>query len=366
MEQQVIYKQYKEIEKWLKGKKTLLVCGGSMNSLEINQYFTSKDIVRFSDFNPNPTYESVVAGVQVYKAYSCDAIVAVGGGSAIDVAKCIKLFCNMDSKENYLNQKITASHIPFMVIPTTAGTGSEATKFAVIYYGGIKQSVTHESCIPETVFFDESVLEKLPLYQKKVTLMDAFCHAIEAFWSVNSTKESKEFSKVAIEKILQYKDSYLASEFNVIAAKQILEASYLAGKAINITQTTAGHAMSYKLTGLYGISHGHAVALCVSKLWPYMIEHIENCIDIRGNSYLENVFQELAVIMKTENSKDAAIKFREIVIGLNLEVPCPMHEDFALLKKSVNLDRLKNNPIKLSEMDLEILYHQILEGGSNV
>ena len=87
----------------------------------------------------------------------------------------------MDSSRNYLEQPIVPNDVKLLAIPTTAGTGSEATRYAVIYYNGVKQSVADESCIPSAVLMDSSVLKTLPLYQKKSTMLDALCHALAAF-----------------------------------------------------------------------------------------------------------------------------------------------------------------------------------------
>ena len=159
-------------------------------------------IVMFSEFTPNPLCGEVAEGIKVFKDNNCDMIVAVGGGSAIDVAKCIKLYANMDDRINYLEQAIVPNDIELMVVPTTAGTGTEATRYTVIYYNGEKQSVIDTSCIPNTVVFDASALSTLPIYQKKSTMMDALCHAIESYWSVNSTEESRRYSEEAIKIII--------------------------------------------------------------------------------------------------------------------------------------------------------------------
>lgn len=342
----------------------LLVCGKSIQSLKIHSYFTTLEarmkikVVRFSGFQPNPLYESVEDGVKVFRAEKCDMIVAVGGGSAMDVAKCIKLFSNMDHTRNYLEQPIVPNQIPFLAVPTTAGTGSEATRFAVIYYKGEKQSVSDYSCIPETVLMDASVLKSLSDYQKKATMLDAFGHAIESFWSVNSTTESKQYASQAIQLILKYKDLYLQNDEG--GNEKMLEASNLAGKAINITQTTAGHAMCYKLTSLYGISHGHAVALCIEKLWPYMVENTDKCIDSRGEAYLNAVFVAIANEMGCQTVGQAIKRYNEFMLSLCLEKPRASEQDVEVLKKSVNPVRLKNNPVALDEQTIEKLYRQIL------
>ena len=133
---------YRDLDQYLQlkdSKKILLVCDPSISFLGINDYFLTLEerlgvkVVRFSDFQPNPLYDSVVKGVDVFLTEACDTIVAVGGGSAMDVAKCIKLYSNMDRSENFLKQSIVPNGIPFIAVPTTAGTGSEATRYAVIY-----------------------------------------------------------------------------------------------------------------------------------------------------------------------------------------------------------------------------------------
>ncbi|MBO5560902.1 MAG: phosphonoacetaldehyde reductase [Firmicutes bacterium] len=358
---------YSELTQYLKENrlnKIFLVCDSSLPFLKINDYFTSLpekagiEVVYFNDFKPNPLYESVVKGVDLFLSQNCDAIIAVGGGSAMDVAKCIKLYSNMDKNENYLKQTIVPNDIPLLAVPTTAGTGSEATRYAVIYYNDEKQSVADYSCIPSVILLDPSVLKTLPEYQKKSTMLDALCHSIEAFWSVNSTDESKEYSKQAIKLILENLDGYIKNEDTANA--NMLVAANTAGKAINITQTTAGHAMCYKLTSLYNIAHGHAAALCVKKLFPYMIMHTEKCIDPRGEDCLKTTFEEIAKAMDCLDANEAAQKFEKIVDSLNLTVPKPEQKDFDILTDSVNVTRLKNNPVELDKETIRKLYNEIL------
>lgn len=355
----MILHNYEELDTYL-GEKVLLVCDSSIQFLKINEYFNGKgNIVRFSDFVPNPLYESVVEGVDIFHKENCDTIVAVGGGSAMDVAKCIKLYSNMYREENYLKQKIVPNDVPLIAVPTTAGTGSEATRYAVIYYEGEKQSIADYSCIPSVVLFDTSVLETLPLYQKKATLMDAMCHSIESFWSVNSTDESKGYSKEALSLIVNNYKDYLAGDNS--KNELMLKASHIAGKAINITQTTAGHAMSYKLTSLFRIAHGHAAALCIKGIWPFMVKHTGNCIDVRGEEYLKNTFDEIADAMGCSCVEEAIDKFRNMVDELELTIPENVTDkDYEVLKNSVNPVRLKNNPVALSVEDIDVIYHDIL------
>lgn len=367
MEQKLITAKdnYEELELWLEGKgKVLLVCDESIKFLEsFNKKLeeTGVSVVKFSDFQPNPLYESVVKGVEIYRKENCDSIVAVGGGSAMDVAKCIKLYSNLPGNgENgsWLKAEIVPNGIPFLAMPTTAGTGSEATRYAVIYYNDAKQSVTSDSFIPDTVLMDPSALKTLPIYQKKATMCDALCHAIESFWSVNSTEESKTYSKAAIEGVLSNMDGYLNNTEEGNAG--MLVAAHKAGQAINITQTTAGHAMCYKITSLFGVAHGHAAILCDRVLFPWMIENTDKCIDSRGEKYLQETFLQIASAMGCNTPETAAKKLNDIFNSLEFKVPAATAEQFEILKNSVNPVRLKNHPIQLDENAISDLYHKIL------
>ena len=348
---------------------TMLVCGRSITRQAINEYLESLPsrlgvkVVRFMDFQPNPLYENVVDGVRQFRKESCDALIAVGGGSAMDVAKCIKLYSNLPgdgSSGTWLKMDITPNSIPFLAMPTTSGTGSEATRFAVIYYEGTKQSVANHSCIPETVLMDASVLRTLPEYQKKATMMDALCHAIESYWSLNSTEESKAFSKAAIQDVMLHMDGYLANADRDNAS--MLLAANTAGKAINITQTTAGHAMCYKITSLYGCAHGHAAALCDRVLYPWMVENTALCSDPRGEDYLVRTLDEIGAAMGCENAAAGAAKLNAVFDSLGLYIPTAADEEFKILKNSVNPVRLKNHPIRLDVETIDALYHKILNG----
>lgn len=376
MNKQEIYiinnNDYKYIDSYLSNNnisKFMLVCGNSINKLKINKFFinliNSKkyDIIKFSEFTPNPKYESIVKGVNIFDKENCQAIIVVGGGSAIDVAKCIKLYSKLDISKSFFNQNIIDNNIKLLVIPTTSGSGSEATKYAVVYYNDEKMSITNDSIIPNAVLFDSSTLEQLPSYQKISSMLDALCHAIESYWSVNSTVESQEFSQKALNLIVNNIDGYLANDKTANSNMQL--AAYTAGQAINITQTTAGHAMCYKLTTMYNIAHGHAAFLCVNSLFKYTYKNLNKCIDFRGSHYLSNIIFKISNALGF-NSINSAIKFlSDLQMKLNLCVPEPKPDDYKILVNSVNLIRLKNNPIKLELNDINYLYHEILEGFNN-
>ncbi len=343
-------------------KKFLLVCDGAFSYLNVKDVFENIQMphVKFDGFSPNPLYEDVVKGVEFFISEKCDGIVAVGGGSAIDVAKCIKLYSGMNRDECFIGQEYKDTKIPLFALPTTAGTGSESTRHAVIYYIGEKQSISHESIVPQVAFLEPSVLETLPLYQKKCTMLDALGQGIESLWSVNSTEESREYSKKAVRLITENLDAYIF-ENSPTASKSIMEGANLSGRAINITATTAAHAMSYKLSSLYGIPHGHAVAVCLSQVWEYMLYNTDRCSDGRGESHLLKIFDEIAFAMGCESAMAALEKYRSILSKLDISGVEGMAEsEFETLSDSVNPVRLKNNPVAIEKDAFKMLYSAIV------
>ncbi|MGN0475342.1 MAG: iron-containing alcohol dehydrogenase [Acutalibacteraceae bacterium] len=338
-------------------KNPMLICGIPVETIKPQLDF---DFVLFDKVRPNPLYEDVCKAVEVFRNNGCDGIISIGGGSASDTAKCVKLYSAMtDSSLPYIEQEFKFSPIKHIAIPTTAGTGSESTRFAVMYYNGEKQSVTHDSILPDVAVLDSSLLKSLPEYQKKSTLLDALCQGIESMWSVNSDEISKSYAEKSVKIILANYRGYL--EGNQNCACQIMLASNLAGRAINITQTTAAHAMSYKITSIFGISHGHAVALCLPEIWRYIAKNTDKCIDKRGAEYLNDTLEVLSSLFGGVNSIDGADIFERLFDELNMPNPtCCDYDTLETLAKSVNPVRLSNNPVKpeydvLLEMYTEIL-----------
>lgn len=344
-------------------KKILLVCDTSFSFLNIKQEI--EDIpfsfVIFNQFTSNPLYKDVCKGVNLFNEEHCDAILAVGGGSTIDVAKCIKLFCKMSKDKLYLEQEYRDTGIKLIAIPTTAGTGSESTRYAVIYYDEKKQSVTHDSIIPNVAILEPKVLKTLPLYQKKCTMMDALCQGIESWWSVNSTDESKLYSKTAVETIMKWWREYIFENTDE-SAKQIMIAANFAGRAICITQTTGPHAFSYKITSLFGLPHGHAVTVCLPEIWQYMIDNMDKCLEKRGKDYLSSIFIEISLAMGCKAVADAISKFRQMMTEMDIYYPIANDraKEFAVLTSSVNPIRLKNNPVSLNDTAIHYIYERIL------
>ena len=372
---QVIYNGISHLGEALEGAtKVFVVCDSSYPFLNIKYDIENmgKPHVLFSDFTPNPVYEDVCKGIDLFQITMCDSILAVGGGSAIDVAKCIKLAVLAKEGNAALIPPLVSTEvecdglkIPFIAIPTTAGTGSESTHNAVMYYEGAKQTVTNDGVLPDYAILEPSVLKTLPLYQKKCTMMDALCQGIESWWSVNSTEESYGYSRKTIELIMANWRKYIFENDDEAAANIMLAANY-GGRAINITATTAAHAFSYKITSLYKLPHGHAVAVCLSEIWGYMLDNIDKCIDSRGQEYLTDIFNQIAKTMGCKTPVEAIVVFRQMIREMELKNPKDVNreEELRVLSTSVNSIRLKNNPVELDMDSINELYESILSQGS--
>ena len=350
--------------------KVFVVSDSSFPFLNIKDDIENMGVphVMFSDFTPNPLYEQVCKGIDLFLITKCDSILAIGGGSAIDVAKCIKLAVlaeegNAAIIPPLVSQRLSidGARIPFIAIPTTAGTGSESTHNAVMYYEGVKQTVTNDGVLPDYAVLEPLVLRTLPLYQKKCTMMDALCQGIESWWSINSTDESKNYSKKCVELIMSNWKHYILENDEEAAAQIMLAANY-GGRAINITQTTAPHAFSYKITSLFGLPHGHAVAVGLPVIWKYMVDNGDKCKDFRGRKYLDGIFLDISKAMGCSNSIEAINTFYLMMSEMGLSNPCATNRENAIQKLtcSVNPIRLKNNPVELNTEAIQMLYEAFI------
>ena len=340
-------------------RKPLVVTAPFFGSLNLARALDGAGIAysTFADFDANPTYGDVARALDVYRGAGCDSLLSVGGGSAIDIAKCVKQLLAMPEGSD--GQSLKAADLPFsdvphVAAPTTAGTGSESTHFAVCYVDGAKVSVANDCLQPDAVLLDPSNLAGLPGYQRKCTMLDALCQAVESYWSARSRPESREYSKAAIPAIMANAAAYLAGDAG--AAWEVMRAANRAGKAINLTTTTAPHAMSYKLTSLYGIPHGHAVAMCMPHCWRALLE--------RGDAGLQERLAEIAVlIMGYAGAKpaDGLTAFEEFFSSLDLYTTVHGEtKDIDTLASSVNLQRLSNFPIALTIEEIRSLYSKIV------
>ena len=311
--------------------RPLLVAGHFRNLLP--------SAVVFSGFHPNPDFADCSAGLDLYQNRQCDGIIAIGGGSCIDTAKGI-LYLLLQQGQ----------HVPpFLAVPTTAGSGSEATDSAVVYVDGKKQSLQDRSMKPCAVILDPSVLTSLPRHQLTSCAMDALCQAVESHWSRKSTAESKVLAEKAIHMLLPgiHMLAQNTESLQTEQAETLLEGSYLAGQAICMTRTTACHAMSYMITKTFGIPHGQAVALTI----PYTIQHM------LLSASMQDELARLATLLGLNSAENLPAFFLGMLSRLSLLVDLkPDTEALDFLTDSVNPERLSNHPVSLDAETIRELY----------
>jgi alcohol dehydrogenase class IV len=317
-------------------------------------------VTRFNQFSSNPLLEEAIDGARLCRESAADVVVAVGGGSAIDIAKCIAAFVAVPGRERELVtgiQALDVPTIPIVAIPTTAGTGSEATHFAVIYADGKKYSLASPHLLPNTALLDSRFTDHLPAAITASTGFDALCQAIESFWSIGATDTSRTCAEAAIKALLEYLPIAVNSPGKE-SRDAVFRAANLAGKAINISKTTAPHALSYTITSLYGIPHGHAVAMTLGAFFTLHdpARHVELTPGISRNDFLETNTRLLELMGVTSNAEATRYWYDLMArCGLNLclgEVAIVDAPDLEKIVSSVNVQRLSNHPLKLDGAQL--------------
>ncbi|RLA47710.1 MAG: alcohol dehydrogenase [Gammaproteobacteria bacterium] len=360
----------KEIIESHQARKILLVTGkdsyvqpGVKDAL--SPFLTGSEVIRFCDFTPNPKLEDAQAGIRLINEAQPDIVIAIGGGSVIDMGKLIVILsaqAEKNSEKVVLNQDLVRTKgLPFVAIPTTAGTGSEATHFAVVYIENVKYSLAHDYILPDYAIVDSLLTHKVPSHIIASCSMDALTQAIESYWSVGSTEESKAYASRAIKMILPVVKSVHEEDSK---AKEIMaEAAYLSGKAINITKTTASHAISYPITTYFNVPHGHAVALLLGKFFVIHAEADEaEVTDKRGKIYLSQVMSDLISMFGCDRARDCCKQWYETMAEIGLQTDLQVigintDSDVQLIASKVSLERLNNNPVKVTR---EMLHNLLL------
>jgi len=337
------------------GKSSYEKCGAK-NIIE--PILSNYNITHFSDFEINPKLHDIDKGIDLFRENNCDFVIAVGGGSVMDVAKSVNILASnngnpmdyIDRKKNIENKGKTLT-----AIPTTSGSGSEATKFAVIYINKTKYSLDHEFMLPDYAIVDPQFTMNLPKGITASAGMDALCQAIESYWCINSTEKSKNYAKEAI-KLAMSNISHAVNNSSKPSREAMSKAAHLAGKAINISRTTSCHAISYPITSYFNVSHGHAVALTLGKMLVYNSNVTKNdLLDKRGVDYLKTSIKEIIDLLGANTAEEASKKMTNLMkeIGLSTklsELGIKAREDInIIIKNGFDPDRVKNNPRKLTE-----------------
>lgn len=333
------------------GRKSYKLCGAET---KINKILKNINTVQFSDFSNNPNIDDVLKGMDLFQKSNCDLIIAIGGGSVIDMAKLINIFTHQKCPpQNIINKTelITNTGVPLIAIPTTAGSGSEATHFAVLYVENQKYSIAHKYILPDYIFIHSEFTYNSPSYLTACAGVDALSQAIESIWSIYSTEESIAYSKNAIKLIKEHLPKAVLFN-NKESRKAMSKASFLAGKAINIAKTTAPHALSYAFTSNYKIPHGHAVALTLSSFFEFNYQLTDvDCNDKRGVNFVKKNIEDICSLLETTpaNAKKVLTDFiQSLGLEMNKNKLLKTAIDIEIIADSINIERMKNNPRKVT------------------
>lgn len=342
-------------------QRLLLVAGpggweGSGAANDLQPLLEGVEIARFKDFEPSPKCDRLSHCLrQLRSIIQPDAILAVGGGTAIDYAKLIKSFWHGDVSAWIRGEhNLTPLGIPIFALPTTAGSGSEATQFAVIFDGPEKYSVTHPDLRPEEVWLVPEYLLGAPERILSSAGIDALCQAIESWWSIHATDESMAISERAFDEVWAVLPEAISTR-DLELLRRLLVASNLAGQAIQITRTTAPHAVSYPLTALFGVPHGHAVGLVIADFLQFNSElAAADALDPRGADHSLAVLARICSKMGAGTSVEAVRRLRRWLTDSGLDHRLSQHgvrraDDVArIVRHGFNPERVSNNPRRLT------------------
>lgn len=255
----------------LKIQRSLIITSrGNVDRLELESLFPESNI--YSGVMPNPTVASCQNAIEHCLTHnSFDGIIALGGGSAMDTAKCVMAAFNTGTHNltKLLNTDPQyRDHIPSIFIPTTHGTASEVTAWGTVWDMEAKKkySLSHKTLYPSAAILDPELCLTLPLDISLITTLDALSHSFEAIWNKNRTARSTKYAIEAITAILANADHLKTSPNNLEIRAALLNASTTAGLAFSQTRTAAAHSISYPLTIYYQIPHGIAASISLIPL----------------------------------------------------------------------------------------------------
>lgn len=259
----------------------LIVCSKTVNNRgmidSLKAELTNKGIgyVIFDGTQPNPTIQNVEDARQLYLNHNCQAIIAVGGGSPMDCAKIaaarIALPNKPVSKMRGMLKIMRKNLPPVYAIPTTSGSGSEATIAAVIVKPETheKFAVTDPSIRPRVAVLDPELTVALPPHVTSTTGMDALTHAVEAYIGRSNTKQTEEYAERAVKIIFESLETAYNEPQNIKAREDMLNASFYAGMAFTQAYVGYVHAIAHKIGGLYDTPHGLANAIILPNVLRY-------------------------------------------------------------------------------------------------
>lgn len=318
----------------------------------------NKTFVWVNLVNSNPTQESILYALKQIGKRPVDIVVAIGGGSSIDLAKGISAFLNTDhhcleavtdsiKNKGYINN----SFVDIMAVPTTSGTGSEVTQWATIWDTDkkAKYSLDAPGLQPKLAIIVPELTTSVSPFITLSTGLDAICQAIEAYWSKHTTPLVQEIALRAVELGIENLRNAVDSPSNLEVRENLCKASVLAGLAFAQTRTTACHSISYPLTMLHDVPHGIAASLTLDGVGRRNKGHFPN-----DHRIFELFDGNGGIGAWIDNVCSGVIDMRLSTFGITAN-ELPM-----IVQNSFTGGRMDNNPVDLTEEDVMNILLEIL------
>lgn len=301
----------------------------------------NKNIKTFSDIAPDPTISMVTNGIEQLKSFNPNVVIALGGGSVIDVTKAIIHF-----GRNILDLK----EVIFIAIPTTSGTGSEVTSFAVITNKekGIKYPLVSDELLPDIAILEPQLTKSVPPHITADTGLDVLTHSIEAYVSKNATDFSDALAIKSISLVFEYLELCFKDGNDIKAREKMHTASCLAGIAFNNASLGINHSIAHILGGKYHIPHGRANAI----LLPHIIEFNAEIKGYENScSYTAKRYEEIAKALGIAKSNTrASVK---ALVNKILELQRKLNIPDCLKKLNIDLSNFDSIKEEMAEIALE-------------
>lgn len=320
----------------------------------------------FDDLTPEPAYQDVERVMDEAAGYDGDLIIAIGGGSVMDAAKLCSVLKGADYTVRDLLQDptIAQKQIKTLMIPTTCGTGSEATCNAIVAIPEeqSKKGIVNDNMIPDYVFLDPQMIRRLPQSIIAATGVDALAHVVECYTSLKATPFSDTYAMAGAKLIFHnIREAYNDAD-NMEAKSNMMLGAFYGGVAITGSGTTAVHALSYPLGGKYHIAHGVSNAI----LFAHVMEFNEDACKDRLAALCDGVFPELAARSVDDKADYMIAQIADIVRATN--IPTDLNQfgvkmedlDFLVAAGADQKRLLVNNMKELSLEDIRNIYLKVL------
>jgi alcohol dehydrogenase class IV len=292
------------------GNKAFIVTGRHVAVSDMMKQLTALfdengiDCVIFDGITGEPTDTMIENGVEMLKSSGCDFIIGIGGGSPLDSAKAIAAMAvNEGSIADYNGKEITGEILPLAAIPTTAGTGSEATKFTVITDSekGIKMLLKGDVLVPKLAIVDSSFTVGAPKSVTSATGLDALTHAVEAYTSRKAFSMTDTLAVSAVKRIMKYLPIAYREPDHSLAREQMSIAALEAGICINNSSVTIVHGMSRPIGALFHVPHGMSNAMLLKECLSFAVSG--------AYEKFANLGRETGVASDSDSDETAAEKF---------------------------------------------------------